>query len=83
MIINIKTRYGSHDCIFEKDVEKGGFIVTAKNLKGVITWGKNLLEAKKMAKEAVELCIECVVEECIRHWRTIKKSKSFSVVFQK
>lgn len=59
--IYIKTDYGKHLCFFEPD-EKKGFIVTAENLSGVITWGKNLAHAKKMVKEAIELCIECCVE---------------------
>ncbi len=57
VLIPIKTYCGTHICIFKPDQEKGGFIVTAKDLPGVITWGKNLIEAKKMAKEALELCM--------------------------
>jgi predicted RNase H-like HicB family nuclease len=63
--IEVRTNYGNHVCVFEKDPEKGGYIVVANNLQGVVTWGKNLSEAKKMAREAIELCIECSVEECL------------------
>lgn len=59
--IQITTDYGSHTCIFKPDGEKG-FIVTAPSVEGMITWGKNLEHAKKMAKECLELCVECMVE---------------------
>ena len=58
----IKTDYGSHICNFKSDGE-GGFIVTAPNVPGMITWGKNFAHAKKMAKECLELCIECLVDK--------------------
>lgn len=54
----IKTDYGDFSCIFEPEPDMGGYIVTAPKKPGVVTWGKNLIHAKKMAKEA----IECVVE---------------------
>ena len=59
--ITIKTRFGAHICLFELD--KKGYIVTAKDVPGVITWGKNLIEAKEMAKEALELMIETTAIE--------------------
>lgn len=59
--ITIKTRFGAHICIFDPD-EKG-YVVTAKDVPGVVTWGKNLTEAKEMAKEALELMIETVAIE--------------------
>lgn len=51
--VTIKTRFGAHICVFDPD-EKG-YVVTAKDVPGVVTWGKNLTEAKDMAKEALEL----------------------------
>ena len=59
--IQINTDYGSHTCIFKSDGEKG-FIVTTPGVEGMITWGKDLKHAKKMAKECLELCVECLVE---------------------
>lgn len=59
--IAIKTRFGMHVCVFEKDVR--GYLVTAKDIPGVVTWGKNLSEAKKMAQEALELMIETIAIE--------------------
>lgn len=60
----VQTQYGRYRCILEPD-ERRGFIVTVPGLDGVITWGKNIAHAKKMAKEAIELCIECRVEKVV------------------
>lgn len=37
---------------------EGGFTVTVPSLPGCITWGKNLHQAQKMAREAIELYLE-------------------------
>lgn len=37
---------------------KGGFTVTVPSLPGCITYGKDLEEAKKMAKDAISLYTE-------------------------
>ncbi len=57
----IKTDYGLYECVFTPD--ERGYVVTCPSVDGVVSWGKNLTEAKKMAKEAVELCIESKVQE--------------------
>ena len=57
----VKTRYGVHEIILEKD--ERGYVVEAPYLEGVLSWGKNIKEARTMIKEAIELCIECSVEE--------------------
>ncbi len=59
--IQIRTRYGYQLCKLEPD--KHGYIITAHGLPGVVTWGKNINHAKKMAKEAIKLCIECLAKE--------------------
>ena len=56
--ITIKTKYGEHRVILEKD--ERGYMVTAPGLKGVVTWGKDIKHAQAMAKEAIELCVECI-----------------------
>ena len=58
----VETRYGVHRIMLEPDAE-GGFVVTALDLPGVVTWGRNTSQAKEMAREAIELCIECLVKE--------------------
>ena len=63
--IYVQTPYGNHLCILEPD-EKQGFIVTVSGLPGVITWGRNVVHAKVMVKEAIELCIESRAEEVLR-----------------
>lgn len=62
----VHTSYGDHLGVFEQD-EKKGFIVTVPGLSGVVTWGKNVAHAKKMAQEAIELCIECKAKEAVQH----------------
>ncbi len=54
----IKTDYGEFSCIFEPEPDMGGYMVTAPKKADVITWGKNLSHAKKMAKEAIECSVE-------------------------
>jgi len=41
---------------------EGGYTVTVPSLPGCVTYGSSLGEAKKMAKEAIELYIESLVE---------------------
>lgn len=67
--VHVQTSYGRYLCILEPD-ERGGFIVTVPGLEGVITWGKNIAHTKEMAKEAIELCVECRVEETFRKAKT-------------
>ena len=59
--IFVKTKYGTHLCRFVPD-EKRGFIITAPGIQGVVTWGKDVKHGEKMAKEAIECVIECLVE---------------------
>ena len=46
--------------IFESDPE-GGYTVTVPALPGCITYGTTMQEAKKMAREAIELYLEDMV----------------------
>ena len=57
----VNTAYGSHTVVLEPD-ERRGYIVVAPALPGVITWGETIAHAKEMAKEAIEVCIESLVE---------------------
>jgi predicted RNase H-like HicB family nuclease len=67
--IHVQTQYGRYECVLEPD-ERRGFVVTVPGLDGVITWGKNIAHAKKMVKEAIELCVECRVGETLRRAKT-------------
>lgn len=56
--LTIKTRYGIFKCVFEPEKDMGGFSVEARGIPGAVTWGKNLVEAKRMIIEAIEGAIE-------------------------
>ncbi len=63
--INVKTVFGVFSCIFESNKPEKGYTVTVPRVKGVVTCGDTISEAKKMAKEAVELHCECLIDEGI------------------
>lgn len=46
---------------YEKN-QKGGYTVLVPALPGCITYGKTIEEAIKMAKEAIELYLESMIE---------------------
>lgn len=62
--VKINTDYGIYECLLASD--SPGYIVTCPSVQGVVTWGKNLAEAKKMAREAIELCIESKVQDNVK-----------------
>ena len=47
--------------VFEADPE-GGYTVTVPMLPGCVTYGKDMKEAREMAREAIELCLEDMTE---------------------
>ena len=47
----------NYTVIFQKEPE-GGYTAVVPSLPGCITYGKSLEEAKRMAKEAIELYLE-------------------------
>lgn len=53
----MKARELNYTVIFQKEAE-GGYTALVPALPGCVTYGKNLEEAKKMAKEAIELYLE-------------------------
>lgn len=60
--VTIGTRFGNFECLFESNTPEAGYTVTVPKLKGVVTFGDNLSEAKKMVKEAIELHCECLFQ---------------------
>lgn len=54
----VKTQYGTFEAVFEHETDRGGYVVTAPRVRGGVSWGKNLSEAKKMIVEAIECSIE-------------------------
>lgn len=53
----IKTKLLKYTVIYTSESE-GGFTVTVPSLPGCVTYGKDLTEAKKMAKDAIRLYLE-------------------------
>lgn len=60
---HIKTRLGEFVCVFESNSPGKGYTVTVPGVKGVVTFGDNLAEAKRNVKEALELHCGCLLEE--------------------
>lgn len=56
--IEVKTLYGIYTAVLEPEPDMGGYMITVSTRPDVISWGKNLTHAKKMAKEAIELSVE-------------------------
>lgn len=53
----MKSKTLNYTVVFQKEPE-GGYTVFAPLLPGCVTYGKDLPEAKKMVREAIELYIE-------------------------
>ena len=77
-ILTIKTKYGSYKCIFEPEPDMGGYIITTSQRPDVISWGKTIAHAKRMAKEAVECSVEgeIIIEAERRGEIAIKKQQA-------
>jgi len=59
----LKTKEGTFRVKFEWDSRDKAYLVTVPSLPGAVTFGLTLGEAKKMAREVIELHCECMVEE--------------------
>jgi len=57
----VKTQYGSFKAVFEAEKDMGGYVATAPKVQGAVSWGKDLLHAKKMIAESIEGAIEASV----------------------
>ena len=58
-VLKIKTDYGTYNCVFTPARDVGGYVVEARGvIGGAFTQGRNLAEAKKMIKEAIEGIVE-------------------------
>lgn len=54
----VDTDYGVFSIVLEREPDMGGYMVTVPKVSDVITWGKNLTDAKCMAREAIECSVE-------------------------
>ena len=61
-LLAVKTNFGAFECLFEPNTPEKGYTVTVPKLKGVVTCGDTLAEAKQMAREAIELHCACLLE---------------------
>jgi len=59
----IKTDKGVYKAVIWRDKKDRVFLVKVPSLPGVVTYGETLAEAKKMAKDAMELHCECEIDE--------------------
>ena len=57
----MKTQGRNYSVIFQKEPE-GGYTVLVPSLPGCVSYGKKWEEAKKMAKEAIELYLDSTEE---------------------
>jgi predicted RNase H-like HicB family nuclease len=48
--------------ILEPDIEEGGYTVTIPSLPGCVTQGETMEEAIAMAKDAIRLFVETLIE---------------------
>ncbi|MBI4215168.1 MAG: type II toxin-antitoxin system HicB family antitoxin [Parcubacteria group bacterium] len=60
---NLRTSKGIFEVIFESNDEEKGYTVIVPSLPEIVTEGKTLDDAKKMAREAIELAIECRIKD--------------------
>ncbi len=60
-----KKRILEYTALFTPDEETGDFVVEVPALPGCVTQGKNLAEAKKNVREAIELYLETLAERKI------------------
>ena len=59
----IKTKEGSYNIIVWFDKKDKAYLVKVPSLPEVFTFGKSLVDAKKMAKDAIELYCDCLIDE--------------------
>ncbi|MBI2087055.1 MAG: type II toxin-antitoxin system HicB family antitoxin [Candidatus Zambryskibacteria bacterium] len=60
---SIRTKYGDFKVNIWLNKSDNAYLVKGVSLPQVVTFGRTLVKAKKMAKEALELYCECVINE--------------------
>ena len=63
--ISIKTKYGTYNVSIWFDSKDKTYLVKALGLPNVVTFGTSLADAKRMAKDAIELYYDCVVKKSV------------------
>lgn len=59
----IKTKNGTYKIVVWFDKKDKAYLVKVPSLPDVFTFGKTIADAKKMAKDAIELYCDCQVDE--------------------
>ena len=59
----IKTKYGDFQVAIWYDKSDKSYLVETVGFDKTMTFGASLAEAKRMAKELIELLVECALEE--------------------
>lgn len=57
--MNVRTRKGVFAIILEQWDDEPGYVVRVPWFPEIVTQGDTIAEARKMAAEAIELCVEC------------------------
>lgn len=60
---NIPTNRGTYSVVLKWDNRDRAYLVSVPSLPEVITFGKTLADAKRMAKDAIELHCDCLIDE--------------------
>lgn len=71
--VQVKTRLGTFRCLFAPNAPEPGYTVIVPKLRGVVTFGKNLIETKAMAREAIELHCECLLDEGLAEIKVLSR----------
>lgn len=72
-IVNIKTKFGCFNCVFESNAPGKRYTITVPKLTGIVTCGENIDEAKKMVKEAIELHCDGLLEDNLAEIKVFTK----------
>ena len=59
----IATQFGAFRVKFVWDARDKAYLVSIPRLPGAVTFGTSFTEAKKMAKEVIELHCDCLIDE--------------------
>ena len=77
-IVKVETRVGAFECVFESNAPEKGYTVTVPKLKGVVTFGESIKEARKMAQEAIELHCECLLQSGLAELKIRRQPASYN-----
>lgn len=72
-IVTVKTKFGAYEILLTPNTPERGYTVTVPKLRGIVTCGDTIVEAKRMAIEAIELHCECLFAEGMAEVRIRRK----------